>query len=130
MTYQEIVEKYKVLFIMLVEKAGRETGNTSYLNVSKLFEGDSDVPGNAMINSLVVKEPRFKVIVCSFIVLLLTNLYGVEKVKTWDDEQSATKLSEFYKIFLKKATLRFCQKYGLEEFEDPETSFKLVKLEK
>lgn len=125
MTYEDIVHEYRKLFIMLVEKAGRETGNTSYLRVEEILKKRSV---EQLENGLIEKEPEFVVVVCSYLVLLFCDIYGIEKVENWDPEMSATKLSEFYYEFLKSATIRFCEKYGLEPFEDPETSFKLITL--
>lgn len=125
MTYKEVVQEYRKLFIMLVEKAGRETGNTSYQNIEKVLK---DMKVENMEKSLVDKEPEFVVVVCSYLVLMFCDIYGKEKVREWDEEESAQKLSEFYETFLKKSTMRFCEKYGLEPFDDPRTSFKLIVL--
>ena len=125
MTYREIVHEYRKLFIMLVEKAGRETGNTSYQRVEEILK---EKKVEKLEEELIQIEPEFVIIVCSYLVLLFCDIYGIERVENWDQEMSATKLSEFYHEFLKGATIRFCEKYGLEPFDDPETSFKLIAL--
>jgi hypothetical protein len=127
MTYEDIVHEYRKLFVMLVEKAGRETGNTSYLRVEKiLIEKNVE----KLEQGLIEREPEFVIIVCSYLILLFCDIYGIDGVEGWDQEESATKLSEFYQEFLKKATIKFCEKYGLEPFDDPETSFKLIAIGK
>ena len=123
MTYGEIVHEYRKLFVMLVEKAGRETGNTSYQRVEEILK-ERNV--EKMEQGLIEREPEFVIIVCSYLVFLFCDIYGIDGVEGWDQEESATKLSEFYQEFLKKATIKFCEKYGLEPFDDPETSFKLI----
>jgi hypothetical protein len=123
MTYEDIVHEYRKLFIMLVEKAGRETGNTRYLRVEETLK-EKNV--KKLEQGLIEREPEFVIIVCSYLVLLFCDIYGIDGVEEWDQEESATKLSEFYQEFLKKATIKFCEKYGLEPFDDPETSFKLI----
>ena len=125
MTYEDIVHEYRKLFIMLVEKAGRETGNTSYQRVEEILK-EKNV--GKLEEGLIQSEPEFVIIVCSYLVLLFCDIYGIEGVENWDQEMSATKISEFYHEFLKGATIRFCEKYGLEPFDDPETSFKLISL--
>ena len=127
MTYGEIVHEYRKLFVMLVEKAGRETGNTSYQRVEEILK---EKKVEKLEERLIQSEPEFVIIVCSYLVLLFCDIYGVDGVEEWDQEESATKLSEFYQEFLKKATIKFCEKYGLEPFDDPETSFKLVAISK
>ena len=126
-TYGEIVHEYRKLFIMLVEKAGRETGNTSYQRVEEILK---EMKVEKLEEELIQSEPEFVIIVCSYLVLLFCDIYGIDKVEDWDQKMSATKLSEFYHEFLKGATIRFCEKYGLEPFDDPETSFKLIALRK
>ena len=125
MTYQEIITEYRKLFVMLVEKAGRETGNTSYQKVDEIMK---KMGADKMEERFIQDEPDFIIVICSYIVFLFCDIYGIKKVEEWDRELSAKKLSEFYKTFLKGPTIRFCEKYGLESFEDPETSFKLVAL--
>ncbi len=123
MTYEDIVHEYRKLFVMLVEKAGRETGNTSYIRVEEILK-EKNV--EKLEQGLIEREPEFVIIVCSYLILLFCDIYGIDSVEEWDQEESATKLSEFYQEFLKKATIKFCEKYGLEPFDDPETSFKLI----
>jgi hypothetical protein len=123
MTYGEVVHEYRKLFVMLVEKAGRDTGNTSYIRVEEILK---EKKVEMLEEELIKDEPEFVIIVCSYLVLLFCDIYGIDGVEEWDQEESATKLSEFYQEFLKKATIKFCEKYGLEPFDDPETSFKLI----
>lgn len=123
MTYEEIVHEYRKMFIMLVEKAGRKTGNTGYLKVEEILK-DSRI--EEVEKQLIEDEPAFVLVVCTYLVNLFCGIFGVENVEGWDREKSARKLSEFYKEFLKGATIKFCEKYGIESFDDPETSFKLI----
>ena len=127
MTYGEVVHEYRKLFVMLVEKAGRDTGNTSYIRVEEILK---EKKVEMLEEELIKSEPEFVIIVCFYLVLLFCDIYGIDKVENWDQEMSAAKLSEFYHEFLKGATIRFCEKYGLEPFDDPETSFKLISLKK
>lgn len=127
MTYGEVVHEYRKLFVMLVEKAGRDTGNTSYIRVEEILK---EKKAEVLEEELIKSEPEFVIIVCLYLVLLFCDIYGIDKVENWDQEMSATKLSEFYHEFLKGATIRFCEKYGLEPFDDPEISFKLISLKK
>jgi hypothetical protein len=127
MSYQEIADKYKEIFIMLVEKAGRETGNTSYLKVSEILEQENN---KTMFSGLVEREAGMEVLVCSLVVSLFFDIYGLDKLSDWNDEDGYEKLTEFYRMFLKKPTIKFCEKYGLEPFEDPNTAFKVVKYER
>ena len=127
MTYGEVVHEYRKLFVMLVEKAGRDTGNTSYIRVEEILK---EKKVEMLEEELIKSEPEFVIIVCSYLVLLFCDIYGIDGVENWDQDMSASKLSEFYQEFLKKATIKFCEKYGLEPFDDPETSFKLISLKK
>ena len=123
MTYGEIVYKYRDLFILLVEKAGRETGNKYYLSIDQIISKDEI---KKMIESLCRDEPNFQIVVCTFIIALLCEIYGEEEIKTWDSDKAYQALTEFYQLYLKKPSKRFCEKYGLEPFDDPNTSFKII----
>lgn len=125
MTYEEVVKEYRKLFVMLVEKAGRETGNTSYLRVEKILEEKNS---ERLEKRLIEDEPSFVIIVCSYLILLFCDIYGLKGVEEWDLDTGAEKVSEFYRLYLKNATIKFCEKYGLEPFDDPDTSFKLIRI--
>lgn len=124
MTYKEIAYKYKELYIMLVEKAGRETGNKYYLNVDELLNKRGNKLDN-VIEAIYSEEPNFRMMVGAFIALLIFEIYGMETVKTWDEEKAVGSISEFYKLYLRKPTIRFCEKYGLEPLDDPELGFRV-----
>jgi len=123
MTYKEIIEKYKNLFILLTEKAGEESGIQEYKKIDTILKKKEN---QEMVEDLIKAEPDFKIVVSSFIVSLLLEIYGPEILETWDEEKTSSHLTEFYQLYLKKATIKFCEKYGLEKFNDPEMAFKLI----
>jgi hypothetical protein len=123
MTYKEIIEKYKDLFIILTEKAGSDSGILEYKNIDAILKKPENLE---MVEELIEKEPDFKIVVSSFIVALLIEIYGPEKLEEWDEDKSSSHITEFYQLYLKKATIKFCEKYGLERFGDPEMAFRLV----
>jgi len=122
MTYQEITKRYSELFIMLVEKAGRETGNTSYQKVAEILGKDES---KQILEKAVQDEVDFKMFVCLMIVLILFDIYD-SQIENWTSEESSDKLLEFYELYLKKATKKFCEKYGLEPFDNPGMAFKMI----
>ncbi|MBP3732240.1 MAG: hypothetical protein J6I84_03255 [Bacilli bacterium] len=122
MTYKEIAEKYIDLFIMLVEKAGRETGNNSYLKVDEILKEKC----GGMYEKIYQDEPEFNIFVCILIVNVFYDIYG-DELSSWDSDTAGDKLTEFYTLYLKKATKKFCSSYGLPVFDDPETSFAMKK---
>ena len=81
MTYGEIVHEYRKLFVMLVEKAGRETGNTSYQRVEEILK---EKKVEILEEGLIQSEPEFVIIVCSYLVLLFCDIYGIDGVEEWD----------------------------------------------
>jgi hypothetical protein len=128
MTYEEIIKEYKKLFILLVEKAGRDTGNTSYLQVEKILNKEDILKCE---KKLLEQEPEFIIIVCFYPIFLFCDIYGMEKIENWDHEKGNEKLREFYNTFLKNPTIKFCEKYGIEPIEDiGDSGFKLISLKK
>jgi len=123
MTYKEIIEKYKNLFLLLTEKAGSETGIKEYKEVDTILKKPENLE---MVEELIKAEPDFKIVVSSFIVSLLIEIYGPEELENWNEEKTSSHLTEFYQLYLRKATIKFCEKYGLEKFDNPEMAFKLV----
>lgn len=117
MTYEEIIKEYKKLFIMIVEKAGRDTGNTSYLQVEKILNKEDLLKAE---KHLIEQEPEFIIIVCFYPIFLFWDIYGIKKIEEWDFKKGNEKLKEFYNTFLKSSTIKFCEKYGIEPIEDLE----------
>ncbi len=122
MTYQEITDKYSELFVILIEKAGRETGNTSYQKVAEILGKDES---KQVLEKAVRDEVDFKMFVCLMIVMILFDIYD-HQIENWTSEESSEKLLEFYELYLKKATKKFCTKYGLEPFDNPGMAFKMI----
>ena len=63
-----------------------------------------------MFSGLVEREAGMEVLVCSLVVSLFFDIYGLDKLSDWNDEDGYEKLTEFYKMFLKKPTIKFCEK--------------------
>jgi len=123
MTYEEIYKKYKELFIILVEKAGRETGNTSYLKVEELLEDEFI---KTVEKNLLEHESPLRLVLSIFIVNIFMDIYGIHTVEEWNSIKSYDKLQEFYKLYLRIPTIQFCSKYGLETFNETGFNFKII----
>ena len=123
MTYEEVITKYRQLFIMLVESAGRETGNKTYLKIEKLLDDNSD-----LFKRLVDEERDLRIVLGCFVTIIFTDIYGEEELCSWDKDKACEKITEFYTVFLKGPTKKFCEKYGIESFDDPEIAFKIMKI--
>ena len=60
MTYKEIIEKYKNLFLLLTEKAGSETGIKEYKEIDTILKKPENLE---MVEELIKAEPDFKIVV-------------------------------------------------------------------
>lgn len=124
MTYEEIYKNYKSLFIILVEKAGRETKNTSYLKVGEILGTSQFLK---MEKRIIEEEQPLRLVVSYFIVNIFMDIYNIQTLHEWDEIKSYDKLQEFYQMYLKIPTIQFCSKYGIETFTETGFNFRVVK---
>lgn len=108
---------------MLVEKAGRETGNTSYLKVEELLRTEEF---ETIEKDLLENEMPLRLVLCIFIVQVFMDIYDLHTLEDWNSIESYDKLQEFYKLYLRIPTIQFCSKYGLETFDETGFNFKII----
>ena len=117
MTCEEIYIKYIDLFKLLIKNAGIETGNTSYRNVDKILEQDDD---KMCINRAIEDEVDFRIFVSILIFRVMIDIHGIEKLEKLDEDEMKDLITSLYVLYLLKPTRKFCTKYGLPVFNDPE----------
>ena len=117
MTCEEIYIKYIDLFKLLIKNAGIETGNTSYRNVDKILEQEDD---KMCINRAIEDEVDFRIFVSILIFRVMIDIHGIEKLEKLDEDEMKDLITSLYVLYLLKPTRKFCTKYGLPVFNDPE----------
>lgn len=117
MTCEEIYIKYIDLFKLLIKNAGIETGNTSYRNVDKILEQEDD---KMCINHAIEDEVDFRIFVSILIFRVMMDIHGIEKLEKLDEDEMKDLITSLYVLYLLKPTRKFCTKYGLPVFNDPE----------
>ena len=117
MTCEEIYIKYVDLFKLLIKTAGIETGNTSYRNVDKILEQEDD---KRCINHAIEDEVDFRIFVSILIFRVMIDIHGIEKLEKLDEDEMKDLITSLYVLYLLKPTRKFCTKYGLPVFNDPE----------
>lgn len=117
MTCEEIYIKYIDLFKLLIKNAGIETGNTSYRNVDKILEQEDD---KRCINRAIEDEVDFRIFVSILIFRVMIDIHGIEKLEKLDEDKMKDLITSLYVLYLLKPTRKFCTRYGLPVFNDPE----------
>ena len=117
MTCEEIYIKYIDLFKLLIKNAGIETGNTSYRNVDKILEQEDD---KMCIRHAIEDEVDFRIFVSILIFRVMIDIHGIEKLEKLDEDEMKDLITSLYVLYLLKPTRKFCTKYGLPVFNDPE----------
>ena len=117
MTCEEIYIKYIDLFKLLIKNAGIETGNTSYRNVDKILEQEDD---KMCIRHAIEDEVDFRIFVSVLIFRVMIDIHGIEKLAKLDEDEMKDLITSLYVLYLLKPTRKFCTKYGLPVFNDPE----------
>ena len=105
MTIREIYDKYKEIFILVVEQAGEETGNSSYKNVESILKKYEDD-----IEQLLEQNPPFDLMITNLIVLLVIDVHGADSL---EGELLKKYVDPLFDIYLKKATMSFCSQNGI-----------------
>lgn len=125
MTTKEIYQKYKEVFILVMETAGEETGNKVYKDVEKILNKNSF---KKVINQAAEQDVPLPVFICICIVTLLGEIHGPDKLSEMDMEESY-KLADFmFQNYLKKPTRKFTSTYGLPVINSLDTYFKFTRI--
>ena len=110
MTTKELYYKYKDVFILVMESAGEETGNSSYKDVEKLVSKiESSVLG------LIDRGASFSLVITSMIAELVIDVNGKENLANQDISGYVHTLFDLY---LKKPTRSFCSQNGVPVIKD------------
>lgn len=108
MTTEEVYREYINRFILIIEAAGEETNNSSYMNVEKVLSENETI-----IDQLIQDDAPFDVFVSALIVVLLVDIHDLDTLSDLDQEE-VTKLAEsMYVLYLKRPTKKFAAKYGI-----------------
>lgn len=119
----DIAEKYKEVFILCMEAAGNETGNTAYLDCEKIIEDSKEYIQNAIDNGV-----DFRIYVSILITTVLSDVHGFDKLENNDPEVNGQLLEDLFQRYLWKATRTFSTRNGLPVLDKLELQFKLVVL--
>ena len=127
MTCEEIYNKYVGIFKVLIKTAGEETGNTSYKNIDQILNSNDVVK---IIKRAIEDEVEFKLFVSILIFQVIRDVHGIEKLEDTDEEEMYKLITSLYQLYLRIPTRKFCTKYGLPVFNDPEVTCIVKKLHK
>lgn len=107
MTARELYEKYKDVFILVIETAGETTGNEVYKRVGSIINSEKFTE---LVNGFLDSGARFDLIIVQMVCALVLEIHGLEKLKE-------TNLMEYgapiFELYLKKPTRIFCQQNGV-----------------
>ena len=120
MTIDQILEKYKKQFIIVIETAGEILKNDSYKNIEKILSENSTKEGEDLFKE---RNAPFSVFIVFYISLLLSDIYGPETVSQWDNITERKECRDLYKNYIKEFTDRFTSKYGLEKVDIEDVKF-------
>ena len=120
MTIDQILEKYKKQFIIVIETAGEILKNDSYKNIEKILSENSTKEGE---DSFKERNAPFSVFIVFYISLLLSDIYGPETVSQWGNITERKECRNLYKNYIKEFTDRFTSKYGLEKVDIEDVKF-------
>ena len=108
MTARELYEKYKEVFILVMETAGEETGNEVYKNVESIINSERFTK---LIDEALDSGCRFDFVIVQMIVAVILNIHNL------DDLDNTDMMEEYgipmFELYLKKPTRAFCQQNGV-----------------
>lgn len=122
MTLQEIYNNYKEIFILCLEKAGADTGNSSYKNIEKILEKDSEI-----IALAIEEDVCFEILIGTMIYLVLRDIHGKEKLEKNSFSDNHVIMSDLFDRYLRIPTRRFCSSNGISIINHLDYSFRLIK---
>lgn len=123
MTTKELYEKYKDIFILAIETAGEETGNSVYRNVSEIINSEDTRLG---VEELISYGCRLDLIIVKLVCDIVLAIHGIEKLNNEDLMDYANPIFELY---LKKPTRAFCQQNGIPVIKSLEWKAILKKIQ-
>jgi hypothetical protein len=108
MTARELYEKYKEVFILVMETAGEETGNEVYKNVESIINSEKFT---TLINEALDSGCRLDFVIVQMVIALVLNIHNLEDLSEGD------LMKEYgipmFELYLKKPTRVFCQRNGV-----------------
>jgi hypothetical protein len=125
MTTEEVFRAYIDIYRVLVKGAGLTENNPVYKNIDQLLEDNKE-----QIEKAIRDEVEFKLFLTVLQYPVLEKVHGIEKLKDMEPGKIHDLLLAFYDLYLKDATKKFCKKYGLAPFEDPEMTFIVHQIKK
>lgn len=123
MTTREIYNKYKEIFILVMEAAGEETDNTAYKNVEKILN-QHDI--SRAIDQFIEQEAPFQIFISICIVALLLEIHEVSELTELDPDETYELADYIFQHYLKKPTRKFTSMYGLPVINSLDTYFKVI----
>jgi len=122
MTVREALDKYLDLFVLIMESAGEETGNSSYKNAARLIEGRKN-----MLQEVADEGYPFSMLVVMCISVIVIDVHGVDRLARTSIDDMDNYITSIWELYLKKPTRSFTEKNGLTPISDLEYSFVVAK---
>lgn len=110
MTTKELYFKYKDIFILVLESAGEETGNSVYKEVERITKDNEE-----SVLSLIDRGGNFSLVITSMVAAIVVEVHGKEKLANQDISEYIYTLFDLY---LKKPTRSFCTQNGVPVIKD------------
>lgn len=121
MTIAEVGSKFLEMFILVLEAAGEETGNTSYKEVSRIIEKNKDE-----LDRAIQSDVSYDILVCLCIILVLADIHTMDKLKLMEPTELQELTIDLYYRYLSKPVRSFSSKHGLP-IPKPENTIALIR---
>jgi len=108
MTYEEIIDGWKNIFILVLE----ETSDKVYNSVEEIIK-----PYNELLKDMIEKEVPLNIIIGVFILAVLFESKGIEKLAEEGDYVDK-RVDDFWTRYLKKPTCSYLKKIGMSPIKD------------
>lgn len=108
MTARELYEKYKDIFILVMETAGEETGNEVYKNAGSIINSQKFT---RLINEALDSGCNFNFVIVQMILALVLNIHNLDDLNEKDLMKDYG--TPIFELYLKKPTRVFCQRNGV-----------------
>ena len=123
MILSDIAENYKKVFILCMEVAGKETGNSAYLGCEDIINSSE-----VYIQKAIDLGVDFKIYVSILITTVLSEIHGLDKLENNDPSINGQLLEDLFQRYLWRSTRTFSVKNGLPVIDKLELQFRLITL--
>ena len=116
MTYEEIIEGWKNVFILVLE----ETSDQVYNQVEEIIK-----PYSETLKKMIEYEAPLNIIIGVFILAILFESKGIEKLEK-EGEYVDQRVNDFWVRYLKKPTCSYLKKIGISPIKNDNLNISVI----